>query len=55
MTKPINYGDSKRGEKAQGIRKITNKIIPENYPNYEMWCPFSYMRPLQHQTDRTKI
>jgi hypothetical protein len=38
--------DSKRRGKAQGIRKITNKIIPENYPNYEIWCPFGYRRPL---------
>jgi hypothetical protein len=53
-TKPTNHRDSKRRGKAQGISKITNKITPENYPNYEMWCPFGYRRPLRHQTDRTK-
>jgi hypothetical protein len=39
---------------AKGIYNIFNKIIAENFPNFEC-CPFRYRKPPGYQTGLTKI
>jgi hypothetical protein len=40
---------------AKGLYNIFNKIITENFPNLRKFCPFRYRKPLEHETDLTKI
>jgi hypothetical protein len=48
---------TEEGEEMQAkwIHNIINKIITENFPNLEKFCPFRYRKPPGHQTDLTKI
>jgi hypothetical protein len=48
----INKGDKMQ---AKGICNIFNKIIVENLQNLKKRCPFRYRKPLEDQTDMTKI
>jgi hypothetical protein len=38
-------GSEEEAMQPKGIYNIFNKIITENFPKFEKFCPFRYMKP----------